>query len=155
MTHTSLAANLKAAKSALLAQMTARAELDGVQVTGGHPGDDIDVNATVFLHDASSEPADFGTLGSGLGGIPKRDTTVGIDVVVQVGEGGNDQQGVEDRALDLAAAVELGVRDDVTLGGTVHAARVRTVRQTNIKPENRQAWLTQVVLRVEGDTRVS
>jgi hypothetical protein len=122
-----------------------------VQVSPGHPGDDIDVNETVFLHDTESS-ADWKLLG---GTRVPREGEITIEVVVQVGRGGNEQAEVEARALDLAVAVEEAVRDDQTLAGSVRVAGVAEVKQTNVKPAERAAWLSQVVLTVTAEARIN
>jgi hypothetical protein len=149
---TTVAGLLASAQAGLLALIEARAEMADVQVTAGHPGDDVDVNETVFLHDCESS-ADWKLLAGGT--IPPREAELTIEVVVQVGRLGNEQDSVRARALELAAVVEEATRDDFTLGGTVRVAHVEEVKQTTVRPESRAAWLCQVVLTVLAEARIS
>lgn len=147
-----LPGQLAAAKTALLSQIQAR--LPGVQVTARKAAEDTNVNETVFLDGSSIDRGEHVAFGSP--GSSSRSGRLSIEVVVQVGRGGNEGNWASERALALAVEVEEAVKDDYSLGGSVgpHAALVTRVEDTTFKAEGRNVWLSQVVVQVESETRV-
>jgi len=134
--------NAPAAKAALLTLIQARPNLAGVQMSAGHPGDNIDVNETIFT-DSIVATQDWETMG---GSTRRRREDFTIELIVIAGKAGVDQAGAEARAWVLLEECELAVRADVTLAATVIFAGITSMKQTNGKGS--QGWVSQIVAEV-------
>lgn len=135
--------NAQAAKRALYDGLKAALAADTeVQVWHSYPTTDRPGYADVIVSRVEVNQ-EWGSLGSVN---PRRDEDIDITVNVNVFKGGTDEFAAEDRAWQLAGAIQTVLSNDLTLGGHVRYARPGRIE---IEPtpydDGRQASLTLTV----------
>ena len=140
--------SLAAAEDGLLALLQTRAAIPGNPLAGvplhlGSPGGQPAIEEVWISDDVTTTQA-FG-LTNQAGGFEERWETIPLRVVVQLGMNG-DFATIRDRALDLASEVELAVRADRTLSGTVFDSEVEEItRSSGVADEGRLMVCTVLV----------
>lgn len=106
--------SIPSVKAALIAMLTARSGLAGVQVEWAHPGTGkIEPEAIFFIEPDVNE--DAVTLGN-----KKHEELYTLHLIVTVLDRGDDSQAAELRMWALVAEVEEGLRADANLGGVTN-----------------------------------
>jgi len=147
-----------ALKAALLARLTARAGLAGVQITYGKPHSSLE-DEWIMLGDTSAgDPTGEERAGqsSKVIGRRSREERYLLDVWVSViGSGLEEQQVVTERAYELVAEIEDELGDDPTVNGIVRTAQVADASElTEAIAKNGQHREAQVRVRVACAERI-
>lgn len=111
---------IPAFKSALIAQLTARPGLAGVQVSYGYPGPVPEIEY-IWVADIQ------GRQELALAGRRSRDETYSLTILIKTettGISGAEQQTAVERAFALMAQIEAQLRTDPAVNGTVRVAQI-------------------------------
>lgn len=145
------ASTIPAAKTALLAAITARPALAGVHVAWGIPAELPSEHERIYVGDAIEVDRSYVNVGAGSAAI-KLDEDYTLQVHVETFAGGNEQQATELRLWALVAEVEAAVRSDLTLAGTVRVARPGANDSKTLPTDD--GWAASATLRLAVQARI-
>lgn len=141
------ASTIPAAKAALLAALQARPALAAAHVARGIPAKPAARKERVYIGNAR----DVQRTWAGLGG-QRLDETYVLDLVIECFRSGDDQAGTEVRLWELVNEIELTVRADLTLAGTVRSCRPDGSTEETGPDEG--GWLARAVTRLAVEARI-
>jgi hypothetical protein len=137
---------IPAVKAAIMAALEGAVGLDDVMIT-----DDKEPERAkeyVWLYEAQAE-RDWKTIGPQP--VPLKEN-VTVELRVFVSKGTDKQKPSEERAFEIAEAVENALRDDPDLNGTLLHQRVEKLRQQQLVPDQRRT--SHVLMTVSGEARI-
>ena len=141
------ASTVPAAKAALLALLAARPALAGVEMRWGIPARLPSNPERVYVGDATDLDREWAALGA-----QRLEESYTLQVTVETFGSGDDERATEERLWVLVNEVELAVRGDLTLTGTVRVARPDGATPTTGPTD--EGWLARAVVRVACEARI-
>ena len=146
---------IPAFKAALLARLSAEAGLLGVQVSWGHPYPARLADELIIIGNATSAPGQSPVgLGSG-----DREEEYHVALLISVaGSARVTQQALEERAFELAAAIEQSMIawqfEEAPFGGVVDWALVLSMQSAEVLAESGDAREASVTITVAVTARI-
>lgn len=143
------ASTIPAAKNALLAAIQARTALTtaGVLIERGLPVKLPSENERIYVNNARDIEREWADLGA-----QRLEESYTIEVVVECYKAGDYQTETEDRLWALVYEVELAVRSDLTLAGTVRIARPDGSQEDTFATDD--GWVARTITRVACEARI-
>lgn len=141
------ASTIPAAKAALLSALQARPGLSGVLVAWGASAKPATQSEAIYVDDATEVEREWISLGA-----QRLDEIYTLQVRVEstaYGDGSDVRQGVEDRLWTLVAEVEQAVRDDLTLGGTLHGKGAKPAGVEPLTFPTDEGWIAHALVRID------
>lgn len=141
------ASRIPAARAALLALLTARSGLAGVQVVGEMPAA---IGRELVMLGAADATQEYRTMGGPTGAA--KHEAFELDVLVTVLREGRGGSAADTRAFVIFAELEAAIRTDPTLSGAVDVAQITTYRhEPRVSDTAREAVLN---ITVRCETRI-
>lgn len=132
---------LKAIDQKLLAIITARPNLAGVQVERGKPATDLQEYECIWIDNIRMPDSRFASLSPPPN---KLRATIEADVFVEVKAHGNDAATLRDRAADLANEVEEALRSDPSLTDSDEYGRVQAAELDDYRTKDGRVALCAI-----------
>lgn len=141
------ASTIPAAKAALLSALQARLGLAGVLIAWAPPVRPPPQPEAIYVDDATDVEREWISLGA-----QRLDETYTLQVRVETiayGDGSDIRQAVEERMWVLVAEVEQAVRDDLTLGGTLHGKGAKPDGVEPFTYPTDDGWIAHALVRID------